>query len=487
VQHRNIIDVIDLGVSEEGDPYLVMEYLEGEGLGSRLERAGPFDLPAASGILEAALVALNAAHDKGIVHRDLKPDNIFLVHQKGETPGVKLIDFGISKFVSCNDQTKLTQDGSMLGTPAYMSPEQARGLEEVDHRTDLYAVGVIMYEMLTGYLPFAGANYNELLVNVLTCDPADPKTVYPDFDEVARPVLEKALSKDPADRYQSAQEMLADVRGLSTVDERVKKLTLLGSDLDRSAHATGDLGKSQIEVGATKLASEIFHEMMDERGASVIASQKEPNLDSPKGRRIIGGIIRAVEPFWQKLAAHSWIQAGLWPFRHIGKKATKRPLASGVTGLLGAVIIVAFTVTICSGSGDESGVLITVKGTPKEAKIFYDDSLVPENPFKVERGETIVPLRVELPGRKEIKVSVIPSQDRVVTIKPQSSPRPSKSSKAKKAEVSAKQAPEKKSPKDKGTSAGKKEGERTSKKKRSSETKKSRRRQFNWPWRRRNK
>ena len=148
IGHDNIIDVLDVGISDTGEPYLVMEYLEGESLAALIQRKGVLDLSCACGIMEPVLQALFAAHSKGIVHRDLKPENIFLAHRPGGVPKIKLIDFGISKVTQAGSGEKLTQTGSVMGTPAYMSPEQARGSSDLDHRADIYSTGVILYEML---------------------------------------------------------------------------------------------------------------------------------------------------------------------------------------------------------------------------------------------------------------------------------------------------------------------------------------------------
>lgn len=142
VQHSNIIKVMDVGVSDSGEPFLVMEYLEGESLAEMLKRKGILDIGAACGVLEPALLALSAAHDSGIIHRDLKPENIFMVHEESGFSGVKLIDFGISKFTGPGDQSQLTQTGTLLGTPAYMAPEQVRGDKDIDRRADIYSMGV---------------------------------------------------------------------------------------------------------------------------------------------------------------------------------------------------------------------------------------------------------------------------------------------------------------------------------------------------------
>ncbi len=237
IAHSNIVDVLDVGVSKSGDPYMVMEYLEGESLAELLDRKGPIDLSAACGVLEPVLLALTATHDQGIIHRDLKPDNVFLLHEKGKPPVVKLIDFGISKFVGDRQRSAVTQTGAMIGTPAYMSPEQVLGDKDIDCRADLYAVGVITYEMLTGKRPFEGH-----VANVLVGAPTPPNDVFPDFPEEADPLVMRLLSRDPADRPATAQDALEGVRQLSGYGERGDGLSRAASGLTRKTFARGDLG-----------------------------------------------------------------------------------------------------------------------------------------------------------------------------------------------------------------------------------------------------
>ena len=153
IHHPNIIDIIDVGLLPSGVPYLMMEFLEGESLAKRIER-GRLTIAEAVDVATQTASALQAAHGKGIVHRDLKPDNLFLVPDDGRPFGarVKVLDFGIAKLRGeLSGGGAKTQTGSVMGTPPYMSPEQCRGItEEIDHRTDIYALGIILYEMLAG-------------------------------------------------------------------------------------------------------------------------------------------------------------------------------------------------------------------------------------------------------------------------------------------------------------------------------------------------
>jgi len=203
----HIVEVLDLGSLPSGARYMVMEFLEGESLGSRLERGvlSPIDLyPIAAQLLDG----LTAAHGTGIVHRDLKPDNVYL-QQRPSGDFVKLLDFGISKFGVLNDDSGLsmTRTGAVMGTPFYMAPEQARGSKQVDHRADLYAVGVILYECLTGQVPFRASSFNELMFKIALEDPRPIRSLAPHVDEGLAAIVTKAMSREPAQRFGTAVEL----------------------------------------------------------------------------------------------------------------------------------------------------------------------------------------------------------------------------------------------------------------------------------------
>src|SRR5688572_6552245 len=154
IRHPNIVDVFQFGQLADGRSYFVMEWLEGESISGRLER-GPMPTKETLEVLDAMCDALEAAHEKGVIHRDLKSDNVFLVPGRKGERRVKLLDFGLAKLATRGDLQNIhtTKSGIIVGTPAYMSPEQARG-KAVDHRTDIYALGILTYKMLTGQLPF---------------------------------------------------------------------------------------------------------------------------------------------------------------------------------------------------------------------------------------------------------------------------------------------------------------------------------------------
>src|SRR6185295_970628 len=186
VGNEHIIDITDIGTTEDGRTYVVMEYLEGESMAECLARETKLPEQRILRIVSQAASALAAANAKGIVHRDIKPENLFLLKRK-EQDFVKVVDFGISKSLRATDEKeeaqRLTQTGMVLGTPLYMSPEQARGDEDLDHRVDIYALGVIMYECAAGRVPFVGNNYLSVISQVLNEEPKSLRDTKPEFSE----------------------------------------------------------------------------------------------------------------------------------------------------------------------------------------------------------------------------------------------------------------------------------------------------------------
>jgi serine/threonine protein kinase len=207
----HIVQIFDSGRSEQGLPFLVMELLTGEDLRARLRREGRLDVEAAVRIGIQVLKALRQAHAAGIVHRDLKPDNVFLCRRDDEPSFVKIVDFGISKLQQHAGVDTLTHKGAVLGTAFYMSPEQAQSFPDIDGRTDLFSVGAILYEMLTGEPPHSAPTFEAVLIAICTKDAADVRAKAPEVPEKLARVIARALSRDRDQRYASAAEMLTDL------------------------------------------------------------------------------------------------------------------------------------------------------------------------------------------------------------------------------------------------------------------------------------
>jgi len=207
IRHPNIVEVTDFG---EFDSLhcIVMEFLEGETLAARLTRIRTFDERSVVRIMKQCTSALGAAHERGLVHRDIKPENIFLRSHPDYPDFVKLLDFGIAKLLGAETTVgHHTQTGSVLGTPSYMSPEQCLGEAALDTRSDVYSLGVVIYQMITGLLPFTGDTLGRLIVCHVNEAPVPPRVVNPAISRAMNDLVLRALEKKPKDRFQSARDM----------------------------------------------------------------------------------------------------------------------------------------------------------------------------------------------------------------------------------------------------------------------------------------
>jgi eukaryotic-like serine/threonine-protein kinase len=220
IGHPNICEVYDLGLLDDGSPYLVMEKLIGQTLADRIGKEGGLPFDELVDVMIQVLSGLIAAHDKGIVHRDIKPENIFLARRIGCPPIIKILDFGVSKMISQfqggEEQLDLTRTGMVMGTPYYMSPEQARGERSLDGRVDVYACGVMMYEAIAGKRPFLAPNYNALLLAIINTNAKPLREIRPATPRELEAVVAHAMEKNRDERYPSAMHLLRDLQKLAS-------------------------------------------------------------------------------------------------------------------------------------------------------------------------------------------------------------------------------------------------------------------------------
>jgi serine/threonine-protein kinase len=274
IRHPNIIEVLDSGTTERGASYLVMELLEGEALSARIRRLSRLDEKSTIEIAMQTASGLGAAHAKGIIHRDLKPDNLFIIPEESDASRerLKILDFGIAKLHVPSGDSLKTRTGTLMGTPVYMSPEQCLGTKEVDHRSDVYSLGIIIYEMLVGRPPFVSEGFGELLNMHLNERPPSLRQFAPQVSSGVEFVVTRMLSKKADERYSS----MADVRAALAAATGLPHALV-------PEHKLGDTG--QLGVRATLAAH-----AAEPSPPTLRPTTLTPTTLTPNGQESLGGI-----------------------------------------------------------------------------------------------------------------------------------------------------------------------------------------------------
>jgi serine/threonine-protein kinase len=288
ITNEHVTRVLDVGTLDTGAPYMVMEFLEGVDLHQRLQQTGPLPIEQAVDFLLQACEAIGEAHELGIIHRDLKPANLFCVRRRNETTCIKVLDFGISKMTSVGGSgpaVAMTRTSTMMGTPLYMSPEQMDSSRNVDARTDIWALGVVLFELLTGRAPFHGSTLPEVCLKITTQPPPPLRTVRPDAPAQLEAVILKCLKKDRTHRWSSVADLCAALAPFAP---------------DRGAAQQAPLRRSTSAVSRveTVMASSGLHESQRTPPPLRVSIDGFGNTASgmPRGRKgmILGAIAAAV-------------------------------------------------------------------------------------------------------------------------------------------------------------------------------------------------
>jgi tRNA A-37 threonylcarbamoyl transferase component Bud32 len=307
LRHPNIVDVLDFYGTEDGLSCMVMEYLEGESLASRLQRRGTVDPGALAGLMAQVGAGLQVAHDEGIVHRDMKPANIYLVPRPDGGVLVKILDFGISKI---RDSTEIiTGDHTLIGTPHYMAPEQAEGtVKEIDHRTDIFALGTICYQALYGQYPFDAPTTSGIVYKICRQEPHPGPGASPALDGPLRSVLARAMAKRKEHRYQRVRTFVEEFGdALADVDEQGTAASQAGPGSGPPASTTlrleapdtgggGRIGYLALAAALVGLAAVLYVSLRDrepprpapERAAAPREAFAPPRPDTQPGTRVAG-------------------------------------------------------------------------------------------------------------------------------------------------------------------------------------------------------
>ncbi len=333
VRHENVVDVIDVG-EDGGRPFLVQELLEGKDLGAHLSEVGHgLSMDDAMAILLPIVEAVAFAHGRGVVHRDLKPENVFLARtERGVVP--KLLDFGISH-VRAEGAARMTATGVALGTPAYMAPEQIKGVRNVDVRTDIWALGVLIHEVLSGELPFKGETVADHFVQVATANPTPLTTAAPHAPSALARIVAKCLRRSPAQRYPDAGTLLSDLRAVAA-DARPERAAPPSSWHVRQEAVTADRipTSSGHDHAEPAVPLELAFEPPSRRVARFQSIR--PVLADSAGRRTIASVVVAMGAVF---AAGLLAMINPWP--------EDWPLSPMATSLMSGVgIPVAYTVAV---------------------------------------------------------------------------------------------------------------------------------------------
>jgi serine/threonine protein kinase len=290
IGHEHIVDVTDFGRTLDGDFYFTMEYLEGEPLSELISREAPIEPGRALEIAGQIADALSASHAHGVVHRDLKPENIFLVARGADPAFVKVLDFGLAKLLDGDGApAHQTRTGIVMGTPYYMAPEQCEGRAELDGRADVYALGVVLFEMLTGKLPFGG-NYSEVLMKQMTMRPPAVRSLVPGIPEELELVLQRALAKSPDERFPT-MAALHDVL-LEPANHGVTPDVSIHDDISGRLRAAEPLSRAEIRqrrTPAPRPPTTLGH------GAGQLASDASlDRVPRHRGARVVGVVATAL-------------------------------------------------------------------------------------------------------------------------------------------------------------------------------------------------
>ena len=427
IGHENIVDVYDFDTTGDGIVFIVMELLIGHDFGHALESTGTVSVERAATICVQSARALGAAHERGIIHRDLKPENIFLVQRKtGEV--VKIVDFGIAMIKEHGSITRLTTDGILLGTPYYMSPEQARGAKDLDHRVDIYALGAVMFEALTGSVLFSGETYLEVISKHQMQSPPMLQERKPDLvcPRAVEDIIMKMLEKDPGKRPSSMEE--------------VEKVLLPYSSERASARISAISGKS-----------DVFADTAVDTGSLTPAPQK----------------MHTTPAEWEEVEGPGRIR-GLMPVFLIG---------GGIVFL--ALLIVGALFLFKGGKEDRSGdpqsfpissipaqtlkktgkekaaekISITVAASPKEAIIKINGGIIEGNPAEIElmRSSDTATITIEAEGHVPHKQEISLDKNHSISFALEKSPQEKAASKKTKKPGKKDTAPDSGEPKGKKT------------------------------------
>jgi len=427
IRHQNIVDIVDFGkLDKEGGGkivYLIMELLEGKSLSARLDEAPRLTFEESRHILSQCCSGLAASHAKGIIHRDLKPDNLFLV-QRGRDPNfVKILDFGIAKLTVTSSTNAKTRTGTLIGTPAYMSPEQCSGRGNIDARSDIYALGIVMYEMLTGHVPFKGEGFGDIVVAHLTETAKKPSELRADVPPELDAIVMKAIAKEVEARFQSMEEFgvaLSDPEAFAASPSAVAQIGAAAAAptasvpviVDAPSGPSGPTSASKTDAATVIAAKKKADTTLS--GAASESAVREPapaatTARAAGGRRVavIGGAAVAVAA----VAVVALLKLGG------GSAATTTPPTPTVT--TPAPLPAAAPIAAVTAPKPIERVEVALKSDPLGAKVVRTDGVVvgvTPVTMKLDKGSAPFEVQLELDGYRAEKRTITADVNRELDV-----------------------------------------------------------------------
>jgi serine/threonine-protein kinase len=363
---------------------MVMEYLDGEPLSDRIKRLRRLSPEQAVPLFRQMLEGLGAAHESGILHRDLKPDNIFILNERaGNQDFIKIIDFGISKFQPLAGEMKMTRTGTIMGTPYYMSPEQASGAREMNVQSDIYAIGVILYEALSGAVPFDAPTFNQLMFRIVLSEAAPIEALVPDINPAFATIIKKAMAREQAHRFTSCQEF----------SDALDAWAATGSGVDVPPVAASD---TYLPEGA---ASEAVSAATGQAVALGAAGVVQPGAS--------GAVLSRTNQAWANTAGG--------PDGAPARKS-KAPLFIGAAALAGLLVVGGAAAVVLLGSSDDDATAAAAAALQQETTVATAPAVPNEAPAENEEDEGAEDERAEEPPSEDTEIAeAAPSAEATAT------------------------------------------------------------------------
>jgi predicted Ser/Thr protein kinase len=469
--HRNIAAVTDMGWTDEGGLFIVMEYLAGTTLQRLIEREGRLTVPRSAEIVSQMLSGLAAVHAKGVVHRDLKPENVMLVQDEEGVDQVKILDFGISKVVGDDKSLDLTQTGLVMGSPRYMSPEQARGTSRVDQRVDIYATGGILYTLLVGRPPLGAENYHAMLAAILSGCIESPSTVVSGIPRALDRIVLRAMALDPGARYSDAASFRRDLEPYvdrpapaalratpaalaapgdgAAIDDALWSADALVAldEVPGRAPAGGPACSPPAAVSTAELSEPTFPALSTEEQSLALASPQPHAPPVGHGADSFERNTATAGPAVEETSLELELDEGWrgsdsasrtaerWTREAPPNSSLRKDLSSGWLGSTGRTVGLIVAIAILGAAAwhyrkqlsafvagepvalhEEDSVFVLLETNPPEADIYVDGVLQVTRPIALPRSEQQFSIRVQANGYRSKRVRVRADQTRTVRV-----------------------------------------------------------------------